>query len=185
MDYIVMGQPVPCKPPILVQDHVNSDSVTAPDADDRVPETLLPNTSEESTENITFPTMPSDEETFIPDNTESPAAPDEGLQGKPDLEDSAIPTEPAVTEHRHDWYPIKTIPATYETRSSYTCKCGYHCATLEEWYAHRDNYIDTEDLSLHTGWTKEEQKIKTCEERIEWACTGCSDRRILDFDLNP
>ena len=188
MDYIVIGK----TPKVEKQDiHGESGShdIGSTPSDFDAPTVTLPIPTEgENDVDTSSPTAPSTEETVYPDSSEEHTTPDLNQNEdhiETDTNNSDEPEEPAATEHTHNWIPIKNLPAEYTTTEIYYCKCGHECGSLEEWYAHRDGFINSEDIVEHTGWSKDTKKIKTKNEGILWQCEECKLTKTTDFDQNP
>lgn len=85
-----------------------------------------------------------------------------------------VPTEPAPTEHQHNW-EMKWYPEEGHYGETYIiCACGHASGSVDGWYVHVKSITDAEEvLAKHPSYTSTKEWIIDAPERTEWVCSGC------------
>ena len=98
-------------------------------------------------------------------------------------------TVPEVTEApkacQHQWIPIQNIPAEYENHSFVLCSCGARFSSSNEWSAHRDSFLNTENLASHTGYSSGSEKTEISPAMTVWQCSQCGATKTINSWDNP
>ena len=116
-----------------------------------------------------------------PAQTEPPAT--EAATEPAHEQTETAPATPAVCQHQ--WVPIQNIPAEYSYRYFVVCSCGAAFADADEWAAHRDGYLGTEDLVNHTGYASSSEKAETSPSMTVWQCSQCGVSKTINSLENP
>ncbi len=128
-----------------------------------------------------------DEGNRVPDqhpDTTAPIGPVTPPAPVPD--DKEEPTEPAPTECTHgNWIATNNIPAEYEDHHYIACTCGAKFSSSAEWAAHRDSYLNTEELVNHTGYSSGSERVQTAPAKVVWQCTGCGIFKTTNINVKP
>lgn len=88
---------------------------------------------------------------------------------------------PAPTECEHDWEIIYHPQEGYYSETYIKCACGARFSTVEEWQAHSQSYVGTEDIS-HCSWGGAREYIITVPRHYEYTCKKCGFQQIEYVD---
>ena len=86
---------------------------------------------------------------------------------------------------QHQWIPIQNIPAEYENHSFVLCSCGARFSSSDEWSAHRDSFLNTDNLASHTGYSSGSEKTELSPAMTVWQCSQCGATKTINSWDNP
>ena len=115
--------------------------------------------------------------TEIPTPTQTP---------KPEIPAETVPdAAEAPKACEHQWIPIQNIPAEYENHSFVLCSCGARFGSSDEWSAHRDSFLNTDNLASHTGYSSGSEKTELSPAMTVWQCSQCGATKTINSWDNP
>ncbi len=74
---------------------------------------------------------------------------------------------------QHHWNPIQNIPAEYEYHYYVVCSCGARFDTADQWSAHQNQYVGSDELLNHTGYSSGSDREKISPAKVMEQCSSC------------
>lgn len=83
----------------------------------------------------------------------------------------------APAQCQHSWTPVQNIPAEYNYKYYVVCSCGARFDTADQWSAHQNQYVGTDELLNHSGYSSGSDREKISPAKVLEKCSSCGATR--------